>query len=119
MTIRPGTMKHRPPTTAPIGPRSRQAQRMASCVEAGPGRRLVAAMPSSNSSWLSQRAFDAQGAEQGDVGRRAAEADAPDAAPLLGDGGQGDGRGSVIGAVESRTERAHRRGSLGTSKYSW
>ena len=42
-------MKHTPPRTAPTGPRSRQAQKMASCVEAGPGRRLVVAMPSSNS----------------------------------------------------------------------
>ena len=49
MMIRPGTMKQAPPTSAPAGPRSRQAQKMASWVEAGPGSRLVAATPSSNS----------------------------------------------------------------------
>ena len=36
-------------SAAPAGPRSRQAQKMASWVEAGPGSRLVAATPSSNS----------------------------------------------------------------------
>ncbi len=42
-------MKHAPPTSAPSGPRSRHAQKIASWVEAGPGSILVAAMPSSNS----------------------------------------------------------------------
>ena len=42
-------MKQTPPSTAPGTPRRRQAHRMASWVEAGPGRRLVAAMASSNS----------------------------------------------------------------------
>ncbi len=49
MTIRPGTMKQNPPIRAPRQPRSRQAQKMANCVDAGPGSRLQAAMPSSNS----------------------------------------------------------------------
>ena len=49
MMIRPGTMKHSPPISAPTVPRSRQAQKMASWVEAGPGIRLQAATPSSNS----------------------------------------------------------------------
>src|SRR5262249_31375232 len=38
-----------PPTIAPGAPRSRHAQKIASCVEAGPGRRLQAAIASSNS----------------------------------------------------------------------
>ncbi len=42
-------MKQAPPMIAPAGPRSRQAQKIASWVDAGPGSRLVAAMPSSNS----------------------------------------------------------------------
>ncbi len=42
-------MKQAPPTRAPTVPPSRHAQKMASWVEAGPGRRLVAAIPSSNS----------------------------------------------------------------------
>ena len=45
----PGTMKHSPPRRAPAGPRSRQAQKMASWVDAGPGSRFVVAMASSNS----------------------------------------------------------------------
>ena len=45
----PGTMKARPPASAPGRPRTRQAQKMASSVEAGPGSRLQAAMASSNS----------------------------------------------------------------------
>ena len=49
MMIRPGTMKQAPPSNAPASPRSRQAQKIASCVEAGPGSRLVVAIPSSNS----------------------------------------------------------------------
>ena len=50
MMTRPGTMKQTPPRIAPAGPRSRQAQKMASWVEAGPGSRLQAASPSSKSS---------------------------------------------------------------------
>ena len=42
-------MKHAPPISAPAGPRSRQAQKIAIWVEAGPGIMLVAATPSSNS----------------------------------------------------------------------
>ena len=49
MTINPGTMKQTPPMSAPTRPRSRQAQKIASWVEAGPGKRFVAAIPSSNS----------------------------------------------------------------------
>jgi hypothetical protein len=50
MMIRPGTMKARPPTTAPSLPRTRHAQKIASWVDAGPGSRLHAAIASSNSS---------------------------------------------------------------------
>ena len=49
MQTSPGTMKARPPTSAPSRPRTRQAQKMASWVEAGPGSRLQAPMASSNS----------------------------------------------------------------------
>ena len=49
MQTRPGTMKARPPASAPSRPRTRQAQKMASSVEAGPGSRLQAPMASSNS----------------------------------------------------------------------
>ena len=49
MSTIPGAMKQIPPSTAPTGPRSRQAQKIASCVDAGPGRRLVVETPSSNS----------------------------------------------------------------------
>src|ERR1022692_416009 len=49
MMISPGTMKQTPPSTAPAAPRSFQAQKIASWVEAGPGIRLAAARPSSNS----------------------------------------------------------------------
>ena len=54
MITSPGTMKQMPPISAPGRPRSRQAQKMANWVEAGPGSRLVAEMPSSNSWALSQ-----------------------------------------------------------------
>ena len=54
MITSPGTMKQMPPISAPTRPRSRQAHKMASWVEAGPGSRLVAEMPSSNSWALSQ-----------------------------------------------------------------
>ena len=60
MITSPGTMKQRPPRRAPRRPRSRQAQKMASCVEAGPGSRLVAEMPSSNSWALSHRRSSTQ-----------------------------------------------------------
>ena len=50
----PGTMKQAPPTSAPMRPRSRQAQKIASWVDAGPGRRLQAAIASSNSRGSSQ-----------------------------------------------------------------
>jgi hypothetical protein len=49
MMMRPGTMKQAPPMSAPIGPASRQAQKIASWVDAGPGSSDVAAIPSSNS----------------------------------------------------------------------
>ena len=54
MTIRPGRMNPAPPTSAPARPRSRQAQKMASWVEAGPGIRLQTAIASSNSRASSQ-----------------------------------------------------------------
>ncbi len=49
MTTRPGMMNASPPVSAPARPRSRQAQKIASWVEAGPGSRLQAARASSNS----------------------------------------------------------------------
>ncbi len=49
MTISPGTINAAPPTSAPTRPRSRQAQKIASCVDAGPGIRLQTAIASSNS----------------------------------------------------------------------
>ncbi len=42
-------MKQAPPTRAPSAPRSRHAQKMDSWVDAGPGNKLTAAIPSSNS----------------------------------------------------------------------
>src|SRR5262249_52134411 len=54
MATSPGTMKAAPPTIAPNGPPTRQAQKIASCVEAGPGNRLQAATASSNSCAVSQ-----------------------------------------------------------------
>ena len=48
-------MKASPPTTAPVVPATRQAQKIASWVEAGPGRRLTAARASSKSRPPSQR----------------------------------------------------------------
>ena len=47
-------MNAAPPISAPARPRSRQAQKMASWVEAGPGIRLQTAMASSNSRASSQ-----------------------------------------------------------------
>ncbi len=49
-TIRtsPGRTNAAPPTSAPAAPRVFQAVKIASCVDAGPGRRLTAARPSSN-----------------------------------------------------------------------
>ena len=77
-------MNAAPPTSAPARPRTRQAQKIASWVEAGPGSRLQAATASSNSCASSHlRSSHAQLAQQGDVRGRAAEADAADAAPLL------------------------------------
>jgi hypothetical protein len=55
MTIRPGTMNAAPPASAPSLPRTRQAQKIASSVEAGPGSRLQTAIASSNSVASSQR----------------------------------------------------------------
>ena len=54
MMASPGAMKQTPPISPPSRPRKRQAQKMASWVDAGPGRRLVAEMPSSNSGAVSQ-----------------------------------------------------------------
>ena len=47
-------MNAAPPMSAPARPRSRQAQKMANCVEAGPGSRLQTAIASSNSRASSQ-----------------------------------------------------------------
>src|SRR5579859_5487283 len=52
--MKPGTMKASPPTIAPLIPATARAQKIASWVEAGPGRRLVAATASWNSRALSQ-----------------------------------------------------------------
>ena len=83
MTISPGMMNAAPPTRAPARPRSRQAQKMASWVEAGPGIRLQTAMASSNSRASSQPLpLDAQLTQQPDVRGRPAEADTADPAPL-------------------------------------
>ena len=79
-------MKPSPPTSAPGTPPIRQAQKMASCVEAGPGRRFVAAIASSNSAGLSQERRSTQSSR-----RRAMWAggppkpDAADPSPLAGD----------------------------------
>ena len=54
MITSPGAMKQRPPIRPPRRPRNLQAQKMASWVEAGPGKRLVEEMASSNSWALSQ-----------------------------------------------------------------
>ncbi len=54
MMIRPGTMNARPPTRAPSRPHTRQAQKIASSVDAGPGSRLQVAIASSNSAASSQ-----------------------------------------------------------------
>ena len=50
---KPGMMNAAPPSSAPGRPRTRQAQKIASCVEAGPGSRLQAAIASSNSTEVS------------------------------------------------------------------
>ena len=72
-------MNASPPTSAPARPRTRQAQKIASWVEAGPGSRLQAAIASSNSRALEPPPpLDAQLAQQRDVRGRAAEADAAD-----------------------------------------
>src|SRR5436190_2260772 len=55
MITSPGTMKAMPPTIAPAIPATRQAEKMASCVDAGPGSRLHAAIASSKSCALSHR----------------------------------------------------------------
>ena len=55
ITTRPGTMNAAPPASAPGRPRTRQAQKIASWVEAGPGSRLQAAIASSNSRASSHR----------------------------------------------------------------
>ena len=57
MATSPGAMKATPPTSAPPAPATRHAQKIASWVEAGPGSRLHAAIPSSNSPAESHRCF--------------------------------------------------------------
>ena len=83
MTIRPGMMNAAPPIRAPARLRSRQAQKMASWVEAGPGHQvadgdgvleLAGVQPAP--------ALDAQLAQQPDVRGRPAEPDAADPAPF-------------------------------------
>ena len=57
ITTSPGTMNAAPPTSAPGRPRIRQAQKIASWVDAGPGSRLQAAIASSNSCASTQLAI--------------------------------------------------------------
>ena len=74
MSTSPGTMNAAPPTSAPTGPATRHAEKMASWVEAGPGNRLHAAIASSNSPGVSHPSpLDAQLAQRarcGWAGRR-------------------------------------------------
>ena len=60
MTTRPGTMNATPPTMAPSGPATRHAEKIASCVDAGPGNKLHAAIASSNSAVVSHRRCSTQ-----------------------------------------------------------
>ncbi len=84
-------MKHSPPSTAPTGPPSRHAQKMANWVDAGPGSRFVAATPSSNSRADSHaRSSTHSFRSERDVHRRSAEASAADPAPLAPDRDQAD-----------------------------
>ena len=83
MIVRPGTMNATPPTTAPSGPATIHAHKIASCVDAGPGNRLQAAIASSKSRRLDPPpSAHTELAQERDVRRRSAEADATDAAPL-------------------------------------
>ena len=74
----PGTMKQPPPTRAPVGPASRQAQKMANWVEAGPGKEVGGGDPVLELGGGEPVAVrHAELAEHGDVGRGAAEARTP------------------------------------------
>ena len=85
----PGRMKAGPPASAPTRPRTRQAQKIASSVEACPGSRLHVVMASSNSLRVQPLpALDAQLPQQCDVRGRPAETDAPDPPPLPRHGAQ-------------------------------
>ena len=97
MTISPGTMKARPPTTAPSRPRTRHAQKMASSVEAGPGSRLQAAIASSSSAASSQPSRSTHSRRSSAMrGGRAAEPGDPDPAPLAQHGAQPREPGPVV-----------------------
>ena len=84
ITISPGTMNAEPADHRAGGGRAtRQAQKIASWVDAGPGSRLQAAMASSNSRGVHPLLpLDAQLTQQRDVGGRAAEPDEADPAPF-------------------------------------
>ena len=84
---------------------------MANWVEAGPGSRFVADMPSSNSCALSHPRSSTQSLrKQRDVGGRSAEADDADATPLAHDDGKWhalfDGLGHGRREVDSNGSRS-------------
>ena len=89
ITTRPGTMNAAPPASAPGRPRTRQAQKIASWVEAGPGQQVargdrVLELPGVQPPLV----VHAQLAQQRDVRGRAAEPDAADPPPLPQHGAQ-------------------------------
>src|SRR6185437_10756596 len=126
MMASPGAMNETPPMSAPARPRSRQAQKIASCVEAGPGNRLVerdgvlelvGGQPAP--------VLDAEFVQESDMGRGASETDDPDAAPLPPDDrerhllfyvlGHSRGGGAPKGSRDREAERECRRPSEGAA----
>ena len=97
MRTKPGTMNASPPTIAPLTPATARAQKIASWVEAGPGRRLVAATASWNSrGGQPLLALDHHLAEQRRVCLRAADAQDAEPSPALEDAAQVEpGRGQA------------------------
>ena len=83
ITISPGTMNADAADDRPGGPRTRQAQKIASWVDAGPGQQVAGGDRVLELARIQPAAaLDAQFAQQRDVRGRAAEADAADPAPL-------------------------------------
>ena len=83
----PGTMKPTPPTIAPGAPRRRQAQKIASCVEAGPRQQVGGRDPVLELLGVEPVApLDAQPAQERDVRWGSSEADAAETQPLERDG---------------------------------